>query len=135
MQLPANNEIIPLKRLFEAASERSNVQAQVGVIFPCACVPNEARRRHLSQRIRCSVCAFRLIREIFLASVDVHVMAVAGERERRCEHFLTRSRASPTAFSKLCVASVEVHTGGRVDSCASSPTRCAAVVRHMSGMR
>jgi hypothetical protein len=31
VQLPANNDIIPLKRLFEAASERSNVQAQVEV--------------------------------------------------------------------------------------------------------
>ena len=31
VQLPANNDIIPLKRLFEAASQRSNVQAQVEV--------------------------------------------------------------------------------------------------------
>ena len=31
VQLPANNDIIPMKRLFEAASERSNVQAQVEV--------------------------------------------------------------------------------------------------------
>jgi len=31
VQLPANNDIIPLKRLLEAGSERSNVQAQVEV--------------------------------------------------------------------------------------------------------
>ena len=31
VQMPANNDIIPLKRLFEAASEHSNVQAQVEV--------------------------------------------------------------------------------------------------------